>query len=166
MRLLSQMHSSFRGVSGSLSARSSFSFYLLAPPVPLHLFLSPSLLPAFAELSALPLYTTRTNTDAALTLTLIRVHRLSLLFLRFPPRLQRGSDSCSFLAFTSSSLLPRFLFFIFTSSYSGAALFGLGRVSGPPRDAGSWWFFITLVTGVVTLFGTPSFGTWYMQAIR
>jgi hypothetical protein len=40
MRLLSQMHSSFRGVSGSLSVRSSFSFYLLAPPVPLHLFLS------------------------------------------------------------------------------------------------------------------------------
>lgn len=128
MRLLSQMHSSFRGVSGSLSARSSSSFYLLAPPVPLHLFLSLSRppLPAFAELPAF--YFTQhaqTSPQCSLSLSSELYVFLHSLFLHFPSRLQRGSDSCSFLVFASSSLLSSSFFF--TSSYSGAALFGLGH---------------------------------------
>lgn len=99
---------------------------LLAPPVPLRLFLS-SL--GFCRTPGLLLYTTRTNTITVLTLALIRVHRLSFLLLRFPS--QRGSDSYSFLAFTSSALC--FLVFFFTSPrflifyIIAAALFGLGH---------------------------------------
>lgn len=105
MRLLSQMHSSFRDVSGSLSAWSSYSFYLLAPPVPLRLFLS-SL--GFCRTPGLLLYTTRTNTITMFTLALVRVLRLSFPLLPFPS--QRGSDSYSFLAFTSSSASSSFFF--------------------------------------------------------
>jgi len=81
MRLLSQMHSSFRGVSGSLSVRSSSSFYLLASPIPLRLFLSCPLPPAFAELSAFYFTQHARTLHTMLTLALIRVLRLSLLFL-------------------------------------------------------------------------------------
>lgn len=129
MRLLSQMHSSFRGVSGSLSARSSSSFYLLAPPVPHHLFLSLSLSsasPGFCRTPGLLLYTTRANIAAVLTLALIRALRLSPL-----------SSSTSLRARNAAVILVRFWYsrpplcfpqlFFFTSSYSGAALFGLGH---------------------------------------
>lgn len=162
MRLLSQMHSSFRGVSGSLSARSSSSFYLLAPPVPLHLFLSlSSASPGFCRTPGLLLYTTRANIAAVLTLALIRALRLSPL-----------SSSTSLRARNAAVILVRFwysrpplcfpqLFFlhhhIVARPFSGSGT--NGRVSGPPCKVGSPCFFITLVTGVVTLFGTPSFRT-------
>lgn len=133
------MHSSFRDVSGSLSARSSSSFYLLAPPVPLRLFLSRSL-PSdrFCRTPGLLLYTTRTNTAAVLTLALVRVPRLSLLYLHFSPRLQRGSDSCSFfgihvLLSASSSFFLHYR--IVARPFSGSDT--NSRVSGPPCDAES-----------------------------
>lgn len=85
----------------------------------------------------------------------------STLSLHFPSRLQRGSDSCSFLVFASSSLLSSTFFFlhhhIVARPFSGSGT--NGRISGPPCKVGSPCFFITLVTGVVTLFGTPSFRT-------
>lgn len=164
MRLLSQMHSSFRGVSGSLSARSSSSFYLLAPPVPLHLFLSLSLV----RLSRLlpnsrpsTLHNTRKHRRSAHSRSHPSSTSFSTLFLHFPSRLQRGSDSCSFLVFASSSLLSSTFFFlhhhIVARPFSGSGT--NGRISGPPCKVGSPCFFITLVTGVVTHFGTPSFRT-------
>lgn len=137
MRLLSQMHSSFRDVSGSLSARSSSSFYLLAPPVPLRLFLSRSLPSAFAELPAF-YFTQHARTLPQCSLSLSSE---SSVFLQFPS--QRGSDSCSFLAFTSSSLLPR-LFFPPSFFYIiGAALFGLGHKR--PRIGTTLWCWVPMI---------------------
>lgn len=164
MRLLSQMHSSFRGVSGSLSARSSSSFYLLASPIPLRLFLSYPLPSAFAELSAF-YFTQHARTSPQCSLSLSSKSSVFLL-----------SSSTSLRACNAAVILVRFwrsrpplcflIFFlhhhIVARPFSGSGIHS--RVSGPPCDAGSPWFFITLVTGVVTLLGTPSFRTWYMKA--
>lgn len=100
MRLLSQMHSSFRSVSGSLSVRSSSSFYLLA----LLRLLSVSLVLSFAELS---------------TIHFIR-HAQTRPFSHPPsfssslaPLSFCNTNSCSFLALKSSSVfLVLFIFYI------------------------------------------------------
>jgi len=164
MRLLSQMHSSFRGVSGSLSVRSSSSFYLLASPIPLRLFLPCPLPPAFAELSAFYFTQHARTLHTMLTLALIRVLRLSL-----PPRLFAPATRQWFLFVFGIHVLLCFLIFFFLHRHIVARPFSGSStnscVSGPPCDAGSLWFFITLVTDVVTLFGTP-FRTWYMKARR
>lgn len=94
----------------------------------------------FCRTPSLLLYTTCTNTATVLTLALIRIFRLSLLFFHFPPRLQSGNDSCSFLAFTSSSLLPHLFF---TSPYSCADLFGLGHKR--PHIGTTLWCWISVI---------------------
>jgi len=113
---------------------------LLASPIPLRLFLSCPLPLAFTELSAFYFTQHARTLPTVLTLALIQVLRLFPFFLNFPLRLQRGSASCSFLAFTSSSLLPHLFF---TSSYSGAALFGLGHKQ--PRIGTTLWCWIPMI---------------------
>lgn len=123
MRLLSQMHSSFRGVSGSLSVRSSFYPLPFSPSFPLSsssfpsrtrfffsslLFCFPSA--AFAELLAV--YFTRhvqTQVNTS-TLALVRARPPSAHFSS-PSLLTcntRGS-LCSFFRHSRSPLFPRFL---------------------------------------------------------
>lgn len=138
MRLLSQMHSSFRGVSGSLSVRSLSSFYLHAPPVPLFLSLSFAFPSSFAELPAF-YFTRHTHKHHAHS----RSHPHLLLS---PPPL--SPMSCSFFStHQSTSCFFSLHIIIMVRPFSDPGT--NSRVSGPPRDVGSPWFFIILVTGVV-----------------
>ena len=99
--------------------RSSSSFYLLASPIPLRLFPSCPLPLAFAELSAS--YFTQHATLCSLSLP-----SKSFSFL---PRLPfaPATRQCFLLVFRIHVLLSASSSFFFTSSYSGAALFGLGH---------------------------------------
>lgn len=144
------MHSSFRSVSGSLSAWSS-SFYLL----PLFLFTA---LPfaALAELLAF-CFTRHAQTQAQT--------RSTLALVRLSPPAKRAAPLAPF-RHSRPRLFPRFL-----HHRSGAALFGAaaqtaGESQDHPALGSRPWFFITLVTGVVTLPGTSSSRTWCMKARR
>jgi len=163
MRLLSQMHSSFHGVSGLLSVRSSSPCFSDSSP-------SLSLLSAslsFYRTLGLLLYTTRTNiANGAHSRSHPSPPSFSFLpQLPFAP----ATRQCFLFVFGIHVLLSASSSFflhhhIVVRPFSGSGI--NSRVSGPPCDVGSPWFFITLVTGVVTLLGTPSFRTWYMKAAR
>lgn len=146
MRLLSQMHSSFRDVSGSLSVRSSSSFYLLAPPVPpaLPLFLSLSLSLFFFRF---PLVFCRTPSLSILHDT--HKHHAHSRSRPPPPRLSPLSTtslslslsptSCSFFSTHPS---PPLVFFS-PHHYNGAALFGPGHKQ--PRIGTTPWCRLAVI---------------------